>query len=98
MAVWVNRRERARAEPGPLVRGDVLQREAANLTELERLGHPQRAVGEIRVRRDQLDARPLFSECPEREQRLDAGHTPACDEHARALPHSPLLGWHQSRP
>ena len=75
--------DRVAVQPHAAVGGDRRERQAAHAAAPERLGHGERAVGEVAAGREQLDLEPVAGELLKGEHGLEAGHSAAGDEHTQ---------------
>ncbi len=74
-------RDRVVDETRTVVVGDVGQCVFARVSEVERLGHFHRPIGEPRLGRDQRDRDPVAGEVAESHQGLEGGDAAAGDHH-----------------
>ena len=64
---------------------EALELEVEDLAELEWRGDRERAVPEVRLWREKLDANAILGHCPERERGLERCNASACDEDMRLV-------------
>jgi hypothetical protein len=82
----IDRTDRALAQVGPGVLREHREREVPNICYTKWLGHSERPVSEVALRRDKLERDAVFCECLEREDGFQGGHTAAGDDDAKAVP------------
>jgi hypothetical protein len=66
---------------GPGLPGQLAYWEAPRLPDAERRGYGERAVHEVRIRRDELDRDPILGQRPERKRRFEARNSGSSYEH-----------------
>ena len=66
---------------GARLLGQPTQREALGFPDAERRGDGERAVHELRIRRDELDRDPILGQRPERKRRFEARYPGSGYEH-----------------
>jgi hypothetical protein len=80
----VDRRERVADQRDALLGGEALEPDPPRSCAAERLGHRDRPTGELRMRREQVDAElGRGGVRPQAQARLERGDAAARDEHAR---------------